>query len=89
MLWTDWLVCTVYRWPLVLGQAVLIVDPTERSSRYLAYSASVVDAKGLFILDKINGKPEDGVQHTLLCAVILLRTVPASSRKLWLITNHK
>eukprot|EP01051_Picozoa_sp_SAG22_P025790 SAG22_NODE_7814_length_705_cov_1.018152_2_plen_73_part_00 len=46
------------------------MDPTERSSRYLAYNANTVDAKGLFILDKINGKPEEEIKAEIRLAVV-------------------
>ena len=42
------------------GKAVLICDPTGKSSSFLQYNANVMDCKGLFVLDKIHGKsPED------------------------------
>ena len=46
-------------------RAVLVVDPTQRASRYLQYNANVIDAKGLLILDKINGKPEEDIKEEL------------------------
>ena len=38
------------------GKAVLICDPTGKSSSFLQYNATVMDCKGLFVLDKIHGK---------------------------------
>ena len=38
------------------GKAVLICDPTEKSSSFLQYNANVMDCKGIFVLDKIHGK---------------------------------
>ena len=38
------------------GKAVLICDPTGKSSSFLQYNANVMDCKGLFVLDKIHGK---------------------------------
>ena len=40
------------------GKAVLICDPSERASQFLSYqSTEVVDAKGLFVLDKLHKRP--------------------------------
>lgn len=40
------------------GKAVLICDPSERASQFLSYqSTETVDAKGLFVLDKLHKRP--------------------------------
>ena len=44
------------------GQAVLICDPTGRTSQFLAYqTADTIDCKGLFVLDKIHGRPREEI----------------------------
>jgi hypothetical protein len=51
-------------------RSVLLVDPTQRASRFLQYNANVIDAKGLFILDKINGKPPEEVQEEMRKGIV-------------------
>ena len=46
-------------------RGVVLVDGTERCSRFLTYNANTIDAKGLFILDKINGRPEDEIKEEM------------------------
>ena len=51
-------------------RSVVLVDPTQRASRFLQYNANVIDAKGLFILDKINGKPQEDVQEEMRKSIV-------------------
>jgi hypothetical protein len=45
------------------GKAVLICDPTEKTSSFLQYNASVMDCKGIFVLDKIHGKSPEEIKE--------------------------
>lgn len=45
------------------GKAVLICDPTEKSSSFLQYNANVMDCKGIFVLDKIHGKSPEEIKE--------------------------
>ena len=45
------------------GLAVLVVDPSERSSRFLTYQGVSLDAKGLFILDAVHGKDPEEIKE--------------------------
>ena len=46
-----------------IGLAVLVVDPSERSSRFLTYQGVSLDAKGLFVLDSIHGKDPEEIRE--------------------------
>lgn len=41
------------------GKAVIISDASGRSSSFLQYNCSVMDCKGLFVLDKMHGAKTD------------------------------
>ena len=45
------------------GKAVLICDPTEKSSSFLQYNANVMDCKGIFVLDKIHGATPEEIKE--------------------------
>lgn len=45
------------------GKAVLICDPTGKSSSFLQYNCTVMDCKGIFVLDKIHGVPPEEIQE--------------------------
>eukprot|EP01046_Picozoa_sp_COSAG06_P067136 COSAG06_NODE_17263_length_940_cov_1.045721_1_plen_241_part_10 len=45
------------------GTAVLVCDPSGKSSSFLQYKASVMDCKGIFVLDKIHGKEPAEIQE--------------------------
>ena len=45
------------------GRAVLICDPSERASGFLAYNALTLDCKGTFVLNKIKGMRNAEIQE--------------------------
>jgi len=45
------------------GTAVLLCDPSGTSSSFLQYNTSVMDCKGIFVLDKIHGKEPAEIQE--------------------------
>jgi hypothetical protein len=45
------------------GKAILICDPTGKASSFLTYNASVMDCKGIFVLDKIHGASPEEIQE--------------------------
>jgi hypothetical protein len=58
------------------GRAVLICDPSGRASQFLSYqSCEMIDAKGLFILDKLHKRPREEIlsdaRRSLLTAMRL------------------
>jgi hypothetical protein len=40
---------------LTTGKSVLVCDPGGKASSFLQYNGSVIDGKGLFVLDKMHG----------------------------------
>ncbi len=45
------------------GKAVFVCDPSGNASTFLGYKSHVMDVKGLFVLDKMNGKPHEEISE--------------------------
>jgi hypothetical protein len=64
----------------------VIVVPQERASQYLAYqTADTVDCKGLFVLDKLHGRPRAEILEQ---ARVSLTSALHSGRCVFFATAH-